>query len=637
MNTESISNSTMNSNNNSTYGSLKERTTTLIKSEAVNEKELEDCAQELMLIPNLDNDIISTSEGLIDKTSFELTQKEKVNPIFMRNLLNIIQVINFVWIASKYNIDIFHKILLNLGLMFSYFFRNEKDDKEGVDYGLLAQIPNTIYDSISKYGKNCFKSPNEYNFNEEIFSTDTNESQIGYLYQEASIVKIFSCFNPEKVTICPKIIYYLEHNSALKLFDQKIFDSPANFKNLNYNEKEFNGYNEIDMSFFLNETTTIKENNTLNIIKKKNNKYIYRSYSKDSPQEITFEQDTNIFLELKTSCKKSSIDDISSKLFNMAQRFSFAYKNPAYSSLDKKFSKNNICYSLIYDSNRIELVSQMLNFNNLNKEIDVYYNSVNAPISSIVSLQNQIRGVKKEITKLQEQTAKYQEQLTDYQEQTAKYQEQLTEYQEQMMKYQNNHELDMSIMNIRICNISKEEIEKKLDMCIAKKSLSPLEDLEKYNQSFIKASIALKKTLPSDDLIFINDRVLSEKLPNSDYLNFISLLNEKINKKTFANEYYIHYRNAITGIKYLVSNGTKYDYPNYSKEISEILKNILAFIYLLDKEPLLLNCFFACVLYYAFDISKSDKRYSNFYEKLKPSEVDKCVLYFINSINSSFL
>jgi hypothetical protein len=71
------------------------------------------------------------------------------------------------------------------------------------------------------------------------------------------------------VTICPKIIYYLEHNSALKLFDQKIFDSPANFKNLNYNEKEFNGYNEIDMSFFLNETTTIKENNIIKKVLKK--------------------------------------------------------------------------------------------------------------------------------------------------------------------------------------------------------------------------------------------------------------------------------------------------------------------------------------------------------------------------------
>ena len=50
----------------------------------------------------------------------------------------------------------------------------------------------------------------------------------------------------------------MEHNSALKLFEQKIFDSPTNFKNLIYNEKEFNGYNEIDMSFFLNEKNNNK-------------------------------------------------------------------------------------------------------------------------------------------------------------------------------------------------------------------------------------------------------------------------------------------------------------------------------------------------------------------------------------------
>ena len=51
------------------------------------------------------------------------------------------------------------------------------------------------------------------------------------------------------------------HGGALKLFDLKKFDSLTNYRNINYNEKEFNGYNEIDMSFFLNETTTIKENN----------------------------------------------------------------------------------------------------------------------------------------------------------------------------------------------------------------------------------------------------------------------------------------------------------------------------------------------------------------------------------------
>ena len=635
MNAETLSNSTMISNN-STYESIKDRTTSLIKSETVNEKELEDCAQELMLIPNLDDEIVSASECLIDQNSFEISQKEKVNPIFIRNLLNIIQVINFVWVASKNNVDIFHKTLLNLGIMFSYLFRNEKDDKEGVDYGLLAPIPNTIYDFISKNGKYSFKSPDKFKFNEDIFSSDSNDVQIGYIYQETSIVKIFSSFNPEKVTICPKIIYYMEHNSALKLFEQKIFDSPTNFKNLIYNEKEFNGYNEIDMSFFLNEKTTIKENNTFNIIKEKNNNYVYRSYDQDKPKDIIFEKDTNIFLELKTSCKNATIDDIVSKLSNMAQRFSFAYKNPAYSSLDKKFSKNSISYSVIYDSNRNNLVSQMFKFSDLKKEVEVYYNSVNAPISSIVSLQNQIRGVKKEITKLQGQSTNYQEQITKLQEQTTDYKGQITKLQEQMKEFKDKQELDMIIMNLKIFNLSREGIEKILGKCISEKSLSPLSDFEKYNQLFINASKILKKTLPIKDPIFIIDRVLSETLPNSEYLDFISLLNEKINQKTFAKIYYNHYKNAITGIKYVYTDGKEFDYPKYSKEISDILKNILAFIYLLDKDPLLLNCFFASVLYYAFDVAKTDKRYSNFYAKLKPSEIDKSVGFFINSLNSDF-
>ena len=635
MSTETLLNSTMISNN-STYESIKDRTTSLIKSETVNKKELEDCAQELMLIPNLDDEIISASECLIDQNSFEIFQKEKENPIFIRNLLNIIQVINFVWVASKNNVDIFHKTLLNIGIMFSYLFRNEKDDNEGVDFGLLAPIPNIIYDFISKNGKYSFKSPDKFKFNEEIFSSDANDVQIGYIYKETSIIKIFSSFNPEKVTICPKIIYYMEHNSALKLFEQKIFDSPTNFKNLIYNEKEFNGYNEIDMSFFLNEKTTIKENNTFNIIKEKNNNYVYRSYDQDKPKDIIFEKDTNIFLELKTSCKNATIDDIVSKLSNMAQRFSFAYKNPAYSSLDKKFSKNSISYSVIYDSNRNNLVSQMFKFSYLKKEVEIYYNSVNAPISSIVSLQNQIRGVKKEITKLQEQTTDYQEQITKLQEQTTDYKEQITKLQEQMKEFKDKQELDMNIMNLKIFNLSKEEIEKILGKCISEKSLSPLSDFEKYNQLFINASKILKKTLPFKDPIFIIDRVLSETLPHSEYLDFISLLNEKINQQTFAKIYYNHYKNAITGIKYVITDGKEFDYPKYSKEISEILKNILAFIYLLDKDPLLLNCFFASVLYYAFDVAKTDKRYSNFYEKLKPSEIDKSVGFFINSLNSDF-
>lgn len=129
--------------------------------------------------------------------------------------------------------------------MLSYFFRNKKDDKDGVDFALLTPIPNIVYDFIAKNGKNSFKSPNNFNFDEDI-----SDTQIDYVYKESSISQILSTFEPEKITICPNIIYYLEHNSAIKLFNEKIFDSPVYYTSLIYNEKKFNGYNKIDMSFF---------------------------------------------------------------------------------------------------------------------------------------------------------------------------------------------------------------------------------------------------------------------------------------------------------------------------------------------------------------------------------------------------
>ena len=53
--------------------------------------------------------------------------------------------------------------------MFSYTYRNEKNDEEGIDYVLLSTIPASIYDSIAKYGKNSFKNSSKFNFDESFF------------------------------------------------------------------------------------------------------------------------------------------------------------------------------------------------------------------------------------------------------------------------------------------------------------------------------------------------------------------------------------------------------------------------------------------------------------------------------------
>jgi hypothetical protein len=49
----------------------------------------------------------------------------------------------------------------------------------------------------------------------------------------------------------------------------------------------------------------------------------------------------------------------------------------------------------------------------------------------------------------------------------------------------------------------------------------------------------------------------------------------------------------------------------------------------------IINSFYASILFYAIDIAKN-KGDKNFYEKLNVSEIDKCVVYLINSFNSGF-
>ena len=72
----------------------------------------------------------------------------------------------------------FPKILLKLRIMFSYVFRNQKKDKQGADYSLLAPVPNIVYDFIAKNEEKSFKDPNNFIFEEEFFSKDKSDSQI---------------------------------------------------------------------------------------------------------------------------------------------------------------------------------------------------------------------------------------------------------------------------------------------------------------------------------------------------------------------------------------------------------------------------------------------------------------------------
>ena len=155
----------------------------------------------------------------------------------------------------------------------------------------------------------------------------------------------------------------------------------------------------------------------------------------------------------------------------------------------------------------------------------------------------------------------------------------------------------------------------------------------------------LEKISPFEEFITMNDNIIGKKeIDNNYYINFINQLDNKIKEKTFGKEYHIAYKKAITGKKYEESNGQKSDFPDCNEKIAKVLKNILKFIYLLDRDSMLLNSFHAAILYYTITINdidnENEKRdiYSKLYlSKFKCSNIKECVIYVIESINPSYL
>ena len=120
---------------------FKERATDLLNKIDTSEEELIKFSSDLRLQPLID---IEVKEELLSKNSFELFGKTKINPIFLLNLLNIITVVNFVWIATKKNALKFHRILLELKIMFSYIQNSDE-----IEYVLLSTIPLQIYELVA--------------------------------------------------------------------------------------------------------------------------------------------------------------------------------------------------------------------------------------------------------------------------------------------------------------------------------------------------------------------------------------------------------------------------------------------------------------------------------------------------------
>ena len=127
-------------NTQKTLQDCKDKALDLLNKESVSENDITKVSMSLRKHPLLS---IEVKEELLNEKSFEMLNLSDINPIFTLNLLNVIMIVNFVWNATKKNIDLFHKILLDLNLMFSYVLKNNDGE---IGFALLATVPVHFYE-----------------------------------------------------------------------------------------------------------------------------------------------------------------------------------------------------------------------------------------------------------------------------------------------------------------------------------------------------------------------------------------------------------------------------------------------------------------------------------------------------------
>ena len=632
---------------------FKEKAIEILNNENISKNDIVKTSKELRKNPLFE---IEVKEKLFDEKFFEMPEKSNINPVFMLNLLNLIVIINFVWNAVKKNIESFHKILLELNIMFS-FMKNEK--KSQYEYALLSTVPIKFYEIIAEKGLNCFKK--DYNFNKDFLSSDRNIAQVDLVYQVNTISQLNSLFN-EKVIESPNIMYYIYHDKCEELFKKLIFNRPENNLDSQYTiDLSSHGYNEIDYSFILQDNIKISQNLIFNKVFD-NNETIH-FFNSNSQDNIELNKETNIFVEIKTHIKSK---EIIPNLIKNSDLFSEAYKNPAFGGIENKFGKDKKEYYLLYNNQRSDAISEIGKLNlekDKLKDTKVIYNSGYVQISSIVSLQNQIRSMNMKIEKI----------IKDKENEKIKIIEEEEIKKKNMIEMFNQEKQEINKKMLELFNQEKEKMKKEFKEDVYKKYIEP--KILEFRDSFKVDSETIKSKLEEEDesklaknlmnfgimqikysglcdkvLLFDADnkilnsadkvigKILKSEIEKKEFFELLSLLDIKISEKNFVSPYYEAFKSILTGPNwspnYSPKNMGNLDIFSKSK-FKDIIMKILGFIVVLEHDENLLNNFFEAVLYYVYSISKTDISCLTLFTIYKRNnDLSTIVSKFIKSINT---
>lgn len=618
--TNSGSDSTSDDLNLKINPNYKQKAEELQNKPEVSDKELIEFTKKIRNAPLFEFDAI---ENLVTENSFEILKKNnKLNPIFVLNLINLINIINFVWNCTKKKVEKFHKILLDLNIMFSYI-----KNKDQIEYALLSLIPLPFYEFIAKYGIKCFKK--EYKFDMDYLSSDRNISQVGLVYQENTFVQINSYLNNKQIDT-PTIMYYIEHEDSKALFQKKIFNQPENFLALDYVPYDvFYGYNEIDYSFILEEDMEIEQNFIFNKVAE--NGEVKRVYNPNEP--IIFFKNINIFIEMTTKIEDKK--NISNTIKN-GKRFYEAFDQPAYNGIIKKYHREGYENFLLYNNQRKDAydIFEKSEDKEANKNIKIYFNSGYVQLASIVSLKNEIRSLNERMTNEKEKLNSKLESLKN------DIHDQIQDLSNKMVHL----EKDNKLLNFLVSNhVELNSIQNFFEKFVKSSTITVLSTFSAMNSKYLK--FYYEYIGDDNPIMNIANKVIGKFLESKDeikeFFSLLNLIDLKISNNMHTKSYYESYKKILVGPNWNASlTAAHMQSCNlfFKNENVDIIKDILRCIILLEVRDKLENNFFEAVLYYVSAISRNDiSCYNSFYLYHDKKDMRKNVNYFILSLNNKFL
>jgi len=637
-----------------------EKAREILHNNEISDSDLEKISMDLMKVPNINEEI--SDEKILEPNSFELIEQSEINPVFLRNLLNLIFIINFIWSATKKDIDRFHKALLKIGVMFAFSYRNDKDLNDGIDYVMMCPLPNIVYSYIIQYGVDFFDSNIKLSMDKKFFNL---ENQTGIMYQESSVSELLNLFDENETFLAPKIMYYLKREKCEFLFKEQIFNKPDSFLNLKYTKGKYFGFNEIDISLYFIKEKNIDENYSLNYVKKNGVNEIISNFDLSKSGKINFPGETNIFIEFKKKIDSNFKTELET-LKKISSRFYSCYKNPAYDKLNPPFCQRNFNCYFIYNSKRSVIKNNYLDEGD--KSTNICYNSVSAQIPTIASMQNNIRKLNSQVTSIKEELSQekkskeklnfqvnfIQEELlkekktkeklnnnynilendhkklkTDYNKlernlsDEKKKRKEFEEYINNKLKDINNKIKNRAYIEIQVENILKIKPSDRGTQIVinnfTKEGIQKLQVFSKMNSDFINLSSNLENTDYEDTEIInsfknIIGKKISTNKDKEEYLKFINLLNDRIKTGSVASKYYEAFRKCLLGQHYSPGKQIYFYNTFYGKQV--IINMLNKLFYLIE----LLNCY--------------DEEYLEIYQTyLSKKSIEESVIFVIESMN----